>query len=82
MIQILFIGVAFVGAMALTAKAIYHMYHVVTNVTGKYASFLGPFLLFMPNQFNETGNKHRVALVPVLLGVLACWLVLFFAGGI
>ena len=73
---------AFVGALILTAKAIYHMYHVVTNVTGKYSGFFGALLLLMPSQFNEKGNKHRVALGPVLLGVMACWFVLYLTGAV
>lgn len=73
---------AFVGALILTAKAIYHMYYVVTNVTGKYSGLFGVLLLLMPSQFNEKGNKHRVALGPVLLGLMACWLVLYLAGAV
>ena len=71
---------AFIGAFIFTIKTIYHMWFVVTNVTGKYASFLGAFLLFMPSQFNEIGNKHRIALGPALLGVMFCWAALFFTG--
>ena len=71
---------AFVGALILTATAIYHMYHAVTNVTGKYSGFFGALLLLMPSQFNEKGNKHRVALGPALLGVMACWFVLYLTG--
>lgn len=72
--------VAFVGALILTAKAIYHMYHVVTNGTGKYSGLFGPLALLMPSQFNEKGNKHRVALGPVFLGLMACWFVLYLTG--
>lgn len=73
---------AFVACFVLIGKAIYHMWFVVTNVTGKYANFLGPLLLFMPNQFNEVGNKHRASLGLTLLGVLVCWLVLFLSGAL
>ena len=78
---VLVIG-AFVGAFIFTVKAIYHMYHVLTNVTGKHSGFFGAFLLLMPSQFNEKGNKHRVALGTTLLVVIACWLVLYFTGAV
>ncbi len=71
--------IAFIGAFVFTCKAIYHMYYVVTNITGKYGNFLGPFVLFMPNQFTAEGNKHRVALAPAIFGVIVCWAVIFFA---
>lgn len=29
--------IAFFGAFVFTGKATYHMFHVVTNITGKYA---------------------------------------------
>ena len=74
--------IAFIGAFALTIKAIYHMYHIITNITGKYSSFFGAFLLLMPGQFNETGNKHRIAFGPTILGVMACWLALYLSGAL
>ena len=74
--------VAFAGGMYFTCKAIFHMYHVVTNVTGRYASFLGPFILLSPSHFNSKGNQHRVALGPVLLGLAASWAVLFAVGAV
>lgn len=73
---------AFVGTLFFTAKAIYHTYHVVTNVTGKYSGFFGALLLLMPSQFNEKGNKHRVALGPAILALMACWLVLYLTGAV
>jgi hypothetical protein len=73
--------IAFVGAFVFTGKAIYHMYYVVTNITGKYGNFLGPFVLLMPSQFTPEGNKHRVALAPAIFGVIVCWAVILFARG-
>jgi len=78
--QIAITVLASFACFVLTGKAIYHMWFVVTNVTGKHANFLGLLALFMPNQFNEVGNKHRASLGPTLIGVLACWLVLFLSG--
>ena len=72
--------VAFVGAFFFTGKAIFHLYHVLTNVTGKYSGFFGPLLLLMPSQFNDKGNKHRVALGPTLFALMVCWFVLYFTG--
>ena len=76
LLKLIIVSAAGIGAFILTAKATYHMYHVVTNVTGKYSNFFGPLLLLMPSQFNEKGNRHRIALGPVLLWVMACWFVL------
>jgi hypothetical protein len=73
-------SVAFAGAMYFTGKAIFHTYHVVTNITGRYASFLGPFVLLAPSHFNSKGNQHRLALGPVLLGVAVSWAALFAIG--
>lgn len=71
--------IAFIGAFVFTVKAVYHMYFVVTNITGKHGNFLGPFVLLMPSQFNAEGNKHRAALAPALFGVIVCWGALEFA---
>jgi len=71
--------IAFIGAFVFTGKAIYHMYYVVTNITGKYGNFLGPFVLLMPSQFTAEGNKHRIALAPAIFGVIVCWVVILLA---
>lgn len=71
--------IASVGAFVFTGKAIYHMYYVVTNITGKYGSFFGPFVLLMPSQFTAEGNKHRVALAPAIFGVIVCLAVMLLA---
>ena len=73
---------AFIGAFFFTGKAIYHMFYVVTNITGKNASLLSPFVLLMPSQFNTLGNQHRVALGPSLLGIAVCWVLLFVSGAL
>jgi hypothetical protein len=72
----------FIGAFFFTGKAIYHTFYVVTNMTRKYASLLGPFALLMPNQFNAEGNRHRVALGPALLGMAVCWGAVYVGGAI
>jgi len=74
--QTIILILAFIGAFGFTAKSIYHMYHIITNITGKHASFLAPFILLMPSQFNKVGNQHRIKLFPAILGVLICWVVL------
>ena len=71
-----------IGGFFFTGKAIYHAFYVVTNVTGKYANLFGPLVLFMPNQFNAEGNRHRSALWPALLGVAVCWGAIFASGAI
>lgn len=81
-VQIAIAVLVFIACSVLTGKAIHHMWFVVTNVTGKYANFLGPLLLLMPNQFNEVGKKHRASLTSTLIGVLVCWLVLFLSGAL
>lgn len=73
---------AFAGGMYFTGKVIFHMYHVVTNITGRYASFLGPLLLLSPSQLNTKGNQHRLALGPALLGLAVCWAVLLAVGAV
>ena len=55
-----FSAIAFPFAMYFIGKSIYHMAKIVTNVTGEYAMFLGPLILFMPSQLNDEGNEHRV----------------------
>lgn len=71
---------AFLGAVYFTFKAIFHMYNVVTNITGTYTSFFGPFSLLLPSQLNAKGNQHREALGPAILGLAICWSVLFVLG--
>lgn len=63
----------------LTVKCIYHIWFVVTNIKGKFARILGPFLLFMPNQFNDVGNKHRALLFRAVIGVIGCWFILLLS---
>ena len=70
----------FAVCVVLTIKMIYHMWYVITNITGKYSSFLVPFILFMPSQFNSLGNKHRLALLPTIFGISVCWLILVYFG--
>jgi len=72
---------AIVSCLYLTGKAIYHMYHMLNNITGKYANFLAPFVIFMPSQFNEEGNQHRIKLYPSVIGVAISWGVIFLIKG-
>jgi len=60
-----------------TGKVIFHMYKLVTNATGAYASLFGAFLLLMPSQFNEEGNVHRFILFRWLPWVAISYAVLF-----
>ena len=64
-------------ALFATGKVIFHVYKVVTNVTGKYTSLFGAALLFMPSQFNEEGNFHRVQLLRWLPWVVVSDTILF-----
>ena len=79
-LQVVILVLAFVACMFFTGKVIYHAAYVINNVIGKHSSFFGPFILFMPSQFNKIGNKHRVSLFPSLLGVAASWLIFFLYG--
>ena len=65
---------------------IYHWHKVVTNVTNKYAMFMGPFLLLNKNNFNEIGQIHFekmkkpfkifiLAIIPVLIFMAALSLI-------
>lgn len=58
--------VAFPFAMYFTVRLTFHMYKIVMNVTGKYASFYGPFILAMPNQFSDEGNIHRIKFLKLI----------------
>ena len=69
--------ITFVTFFYLILKALYHGFNMINNVTGKYASFLGPLVLFMPSQFNEEGNKHRIKLYPHIIGAAVCSGVIF-----
>jgi hypothetical protein len=73
---VVLIGI-FIFAMYATGKVIFHMFKLVTNVTGTYASLFGAFLLFMPSQFNKEGNAHRVILLRWLPWVAISYAVLF-----
>lgn len=36
---------------------IYHWHKIVTNVTNRYAMFMGPLILFRNSNFNEVGSE-------------------------
>lgn len=74
----------FTYAMCQMGLLIYHWHKVVTNVTNKYAPFLGGLLLLSSSNFNEVGQNHLrkakdnfkkflFSIIPVLLfmGVVA-----------
>ena len=76
-------GIAgFVGVFYFTAKSLFHAYYVVTNVTGRHANFLGPFVLLSASHFNSKGNQHRFSLGPSLLGLAVSWGTLFTVGAV
>lgn len=63
-----------------TCKAIYHMFHIVTNVSGRYATFLGPLALILPGQLTPEGERHRKPFGVALLGLVFGWFVLLATG--
>jgi hypothetical protein len=68
-IQLIAYSLLFIGALCLTGRLLWHCSHMNQNLIGKYSGFLGLFCLFMPNQFNQVGNHHRVRvliLIPIL----------------
>lgn len=71
---------AFAGILYFAVKMLFHSYHVVTNITGKHASLIGPFVLLSESQFNAKGNRHGLALGTTLLGLTACWAVALAVG--
>ncbi len=69
-------------AAVFTCKAIYHMFHIVTNVSGRHANFLGPLVLIVPGQLTPEGERHRKPLGISLVGLACGWLVLFAIGAV
>lgn len=70
--------VAFVSSCGSIALSIFHSIRMMQEIRGSQqtkASFLGPFILFMPGLFTDKGNHHRyrsgayllVALVSIAL---------------
>ena len=74
--------IAFILIVIFVLKGIYHTYHLSMNTKGKYSSYLGFFLFFMPNQFNDIGNKHRISLIYSIAILGTCWFVLFITGAL
>ena len=81
LVKAIILLLAFVSCFYFTAKAIYHMFHMLNNIIGKYANFLAPLVLFMPSQFNEEGNKHRIKFYPSIIGVAISWGIIFLVKG-
>jgi len=65
-----------------TGKAIYHMFHIVTNVSGKHSSFLGPLVFVLPGQLTAEGERHRKPLVMSIIGVCVGWAAFFAVGAV
>jgi len=72
--------VVFAVAFVLTGKAIFHVFKIVTNITGRWADFMGPLILFSPSQLNAEGNKHRLAFGRLFLPLVVSYIVLFGIG--
>ena len=58
-------------------KMMWHFWYMNQNLIGKYSGFIGPFVLFMPNQFNNKGNEHREKFIKFLALVLVSFLCFF-----
>lgn len=69
--------IAFPIAFYLVVKSIQHMWGLINNITGRYAMFYGGLLLFMPSQFNEQGNMHRIKLINTLKWLVPLFIILF-----
>ena len=79
-IRIALLLVSFGCAAIFMCKALYHIFHIVTNVSGRYANFLGPLALIVPGQLTPEGERHRKPLGVALLGLAFSWFVLFAIG--
>ena len=80
-IKAIILLLAFISFLYFTGKTLYHGFNMINNVTGKYASFFAPLILFMPSQFNEEGNKHRVKFYSSIIGVAISWAIYFLTEG-
>ena len=80
--SIVFLLAGFGCAAIFTCKALYHMFHIVTNASGRFANLLGPLVLLVPGQLTQEGERHRKPLGVALLGLAFGWLVLFAIGAV
>ena len=69
--------VALLIAFYLIIRSLQHTWGLINNVTGKNAMFYGGLLLFMPSQFNQRGNMHRIKLLNTLKLLFPLSLILF-----
>ena len=69
---------SFIGSFIFCIKLIYHGSIMLGNIKSDNASFLGPFVLFFPKLFNETGQKHWRKIPPAFFILFACLVVMFF----
>ena len=74
---IIFSFILFGVTIFLLFKMMWHLWHMIQNLTGKYSGFLGFFVLFMPNQFSAVGNKHREKFIYFLLLTIVSFICLF-----
>ena len=81
-ISIVFLLAGFSCAFIFTCKALFHMFHIVTNVSGRFANFLGPLVLIVPGQLTPEGERHRKPFGLALVGVALGWFVLFAIGAV
>ena len=68
----------FVLSFVSIAKMMFHFWHMNQNVIGKYSGFFGIFILGVPNQFNQEGNRHRKKFLITLPVTISLFLVVFF----
>ena len=63
---------SFIGSAVFLVKLIYHSTIMFKNVKDDRASFLGPFIIFFPNVFNEAGQKHWRSSPPTFFAFAIC----------
>jgi len=64
--------IAFIGSCVFLLKLIYHGSIMLGNIKSDKAGFLGPFIVFFPSMFNETGQKHWRSYPPTFFALLIC----------
>ena len=67
--------IIFLVSFLIIGALLWHFWHMIQNVIGKYSGLFGVFCLFMPKQLNQVGNHHRQRVLVLL--PLACIAVFF-----
>ena len=67
---------AFISALVLTLKALYHAFYIALNAGVNFSSFYGSLVWLLPVQSEEDIGRHRELLQPLLIGALLSWLVI------